>query len=120
MWKRKRVGNVSNSHTIALDEYSNDVESIGVGRTSVPIDPNGGRASQLSLFAPVYGFDRIPKLRPAPSLHLDERDGACSLHDEIDVAMAAPESALNDPISLPLEPSLRDPLPQFAKRLPGR
>jgi hypothetical protein len=59
-------------------------------------------------------------LHAAPSFDLDERDGACSLHNEIDVTMAKPESALNHPISLPLEPPLRDPLSKFAKRLLGR
>ena len=111
---------MSNSHAISFDQDSYDVESVAISWSPVPVDPNRGRASQFSLFAPVYGFHRIPKLRPASSFNLDERDSACSLHNEIDVAMAAPESALNNPISLPLEPSLRDPLSKCAKRLPGR
>jgi hypothetical protein len=57
---------------------------------------------------------------PSPSFDLDERDCARSLNHEIDVAMAAPESALNDPPALTPKPSLRDPLSKFAKRLPGR
>jgi len=72
------------------------------------------------LLAPVNRFDRISKLDTAPSFDLHERDGACSLHYEIDVTMAKPEPALHHPISVSLEPSLRDPLPKFAKRLPGR
>jgi hypothetical protein len=42
------------------------------------------------------------------------------LHNEIDIAVAIPESALHNPISLSPEPPLRDPLAQFAKRLLGR
>ena len=115
MWKRKGVRHVSNSHTLALDQHSNNVESVGVRWASVPIDPNGGGASQFSLFAPVHGFDRIPKLYSPSSFDLDERDGAFSLHHQIDVAMADSESALHNPISDPLEPSLRDPLSQLAE-----
>jgi len=65
-------------------------------------------------------FDRISKSKASPSLHFNERDCPLSLDHEIDVAVTAPESALDYPPSLSLEPPLRDPLAQLAELLPGR
>ena len=65
-------------------------------------------------------FDGISKRKAFPSLHLNERDCSFSLDHEIDVAVAASETALHHAPSLPLEPPLRDPLSQLAELLPGR
>lgn len=59
-------------------------------------------------------------MTPSSRFYLNERNGALSLHHQIDVPVAAPEPALNHPPALSFEPPLRDPFSQFAKRLPGR
>ena len=65
-------------------------------------------------------FDRISELAPAPRLDLDEGDRPLSLHNQIDVAVPASETALNHPPALPPKPTLRDTLSKLAKRLPSR
>jgi hypothetical protein len=72
------------------------------------------------LFAPVNRFDRIPELAAPSRLDLDERDRPLSLYNQIDVAVPAPEPALNDTPSLLPKPTLRYALTQLAEFLPGR
>jgi hypothetical protein len=72
------------------------------------------------LLAPIHGFHRIAKLRPAARLYLDERYQSLALDDEIDVAVTAPKSALNHAPTLAPEPPLRDPLAKLAEPLLGR
>jgi hypothetical protein len=72
------------------------------------------------LLAPVNSFDRVSEPTTSPRLDFNERDRTLSLHDEIDVTVAATKSALHYTPALSLQPPLRDPLSQFAKRLPGR
>lgn len=69
---------------------------------------------------PTSRLDWIPELTSAPGLHFDEHHRSISLDDQIDVAVAAPESALNNAPSLTPEPPLGDPLSKLAKRLRGR
>jgi hypothetical protein len=83
-------------------------------------NPCGRRPGQLSLLGERDRFHRIPKLQPAPSFDLDEGDRAFTFDDEIDIAVADTEAALNDPPSLSPQPSLRNPLAQFAELLRGR
>ena len=107
----KRVLDVADSDSLTLDQNADHVEPIGIVRPAVAGDPDARRASQLLLFPPVDRFDGTAELVPASSLDLDERHHPVPLDDEIDVAMAGAEPALNDaPPALP-EPSLRDSLP---------
>jgi hypothetical protein len=55
-----------------------------------------------------------------PRLHLNERDGAFALNDEIDVPMPVSKSSLNHTPTVAPKPPLRDPLSELSKRLPGR
>jgi hypothetical protein len=72
------------------------------------------------LLAPVDSFHRISEPTTLPRLDFNECDRTLSLYDEIDVTVAATKSALNYTPALSLQPPFRDPLSQFAKRLPGR
>jgi len=40
MWKRKGVGNVSNPHTVSLDQDADHIEAVGVVWSPMPVDPN--------------------------------------------------------------------------------
>lgn len=55
-----------------------------------------------------------------PSFHLHEGYDALPLHHEVDVPVAIPKAALNDPPALAPEPPLRDPLSQLSECLRGR
>ena len=116
----KRVLDMADADSLALDQDPHDVEPIGVVRTPVAGDPDARRASQLFLLPPVDRFDGSAEPFSASSLDLDEGHYPVPLDHEIDVAMPGAEPALHDtPPALP-EPSLRDPLSQLAECLPGR
>ena len=57
---------------------------------------------------------------PSPSFDLDERNRPLPLDDKIDVAVAVPESALDDPPPFSPQPPLSDPLPKLPELLRGR
>src|SRR5689334_2056426 len=116
----KCVLDVPHPYPVSLDEHANDVEAIGVVGPAVTIDPDPGRAPQLTLLPPVDRLDRPPEPGAAPSLDLDERYHPVPLDHEIDVPVPAPEAALDHAPAPQPEPSLRDPLPQLAECLPGR
>jgi hypothetical protein len=63
---------------------------------------------------------RSSEVRPFSGFDLDECDRAIPLHDQIDVAVAAPEAPLDYPPAAPPEPTLRDSLSELPERLPGR
>lgn len=114
------VFDVTDSHPIALHEHPDDIEAIMVIRASVAIDPDAGRPPQLPLFAEVDSLHGIPKSQPPARLHLHERHGTTLLHHEIDIPVAIPESALNQPPAPAPEPPLRHTLPQLSQYLRGR
>lgn len=55
-----------------------------------------------------------------PSFDLDKGDGAIPLDNQVNVAVSAPESPLDNPPAAPPKPPLRDPLSELTKCLPGR
>lgn len=59
-------------------------------------------------------------MRSGSSFYLNERDEALALNDEIDVAVAVPEAALNDAPAPASEPPFGDTLPQLAQSLLDR
>ena len=40
MCEGKRVGHVTNTYPFAFDENADDIEPIGFGRPSMPVDPD--------------------------------------------------------------------------------
>ena len=111
----KRVLDVADSHPLALDENTHDVEPVRVPGAAVTRDPDARRTSQLLLFTPVDRFDRTAEPVPAPSLDLDEGDHPIPLDHEVDVAMSGAEPALDHPPPPPPKPSLRNALSQLAE-----
>ena len=57
---------------------------------------------------------------PSSSFDLDERNCPLPLDDEIDITVAVPESALDNPPPFSPQPPFRDPLPELAELLRGR
>ncbi|HEY4132177.1 MAG TPA: hypothetical protein VGM50_16330 [Gemmatimonadaceae bacterium] len=111
---------MAHANPLPLHQHSHHIEAVGLLRPPVSPNPCGRRPGQLSLLGERDCFHRIPKLEPPPSFDLDEGDRACTFDDEIDIAMSHAEAALNDAPSLSPQPSLRDPLAQFAELLRGR
>ncbi len=111
---------MSHPYSFPFDQHADHVETIGLVRPPVPSYPHRRRPSQLPLLCPSHRLDGITKLQPATRLHLDEGDHSPTFDDEIDIAMAAPESPLHDPPPFPPQPTLGDSLAQLSKLLPGR
>jgi hypothetical protein len=105
---------------ISIDQHSENIEPVGVVTAPVALDPDAGRPAQLLLLLPVDRLHRIAKPVSAPSLHLDERHETVLFHHEVDVTMPAPEASLHHPPPPLPKPSLRYPLTELPKCLPGR
>ena len=100
-----------------VDAY--DVEAVTLGATPVPVDPDPGRAAQLTPLPPADGLDRFPELEALPRLHLDERHDPVTLRDQVDVAMAGAKPPVHDLPAIPLQPPFGDPLAQKPELLPS-
>jgi len=70
------------------NQHTDHIEAILLARSTISLDPRGGRADQVVAFLPVNGLDRITEPHPASRLHLHECHQAVSLRDEVDVAPA--------------------------------
>jgi hypothetical protein len=73
--------------------------------------PHPRRTDQFPPFSPVYGFNRSAELNPGAGLHFNKGDCARAFGDQVQVAVAVPETALEHPPALSLEPPLGDSLP---------
>lgn len=111
---------MTDSNAFSAHQNTDDIEAVAVLGPTMSIDPYLGGLGQLFLFPPVNRFDGLPEPVPAARLHLDERHGPLPLDYQIDVATTGAKTALNNAPAGPLEPSLRDPLPELPERLPGR
>ena len=59
-------------------------------------------------------------MRSFSGLYLDKRNETFPLHDEVDVPVPAPESALDDAPTLTPKPPFGDPLPELSQLLLDR
>jgi hypothetical protein len=114
------VRNVSNPHLIAGYDYPDDVESIRLPGSAVPVDPDAGGPGKLDPFFPVDRLDRAAEMVVAPGLDLDERDDSIPLDYQVDVTVPVPEAAVEDLPAVAREPAFRDPFSNFAQGLRGR
>jgi len=120
MCKTERVLDVTYPNSGAIQEHADHVEPIRLRVPSMAIDPNHGGSLQLFAFPPVNRLHRTAKVRPSPSLYLDEGYDAIPLDHQIDVTVPVPEATLDHAPPPPSEPPLSDSLSELAKRLPGR
>ena len=104
----------------AIEEHANHVEPIGLVRPPVPVDPDHRRTLQLLAFTKVDGLYRTAELRTFSRLYLNERDRPISLYHQIDVAMTAPEPALDHAPASPSQPPFCDSFSKLTERLPSR
>jgi hypothetical protein len=91
-------------------QNANNVESVRFAGLTVAAYPHFGRSDQFPAFPPVNGFDGGSEFVARARLHFDEGDGAGPFGDEVYVAVAVAEAALEYTPSLPLKPSLGDSL----------
>lgn len=104
----------------ALEQHPDHVEPVLLRLPSMAIDPDQGGALQFPLFAPRNRLHWAAELYATTCFHFDKGHHPLALDHQVDVAVAVPESTLDHAPTLSTKPSLRDPFPQLAKRLPSR
>ncbi len=87
---------------------------------SMAIDPDQGGALQFPLFAPRNRLNWAAELYATTSFHFDKSHHPFALDHQVNIAVAVPESTLDYAPTPSPKPPLRDPFPQYAKRLPSR
>src|SRR5687767_7491634 len=99
------------------------IESEGVSRLPPPEHPIPGGVSHFPLLAPVHRAKWAAEQAGNPCLDLDEYyESPVEPHPldyEIDIAVAAPETAVEHPPSAAHEVILSEPLTAFSQDLPG-
>ena len=68
----------------------------------------------------VNRLDRPAELRAFPSFYLDKGYGAIALDHEVDVAVPASKTPLDDSPTASPKPAFRDPFSELPECLPGR
>ena len=111
---------MANPDPVAAHKNPDHVKSIILTGLAMAIDPDASRPGQLPLLSPMNRPDRPAELVTLPGFDLDERHRPFAPDDEVDVSSSVLEPAVDHDPAIPPKPSLRDPLPKFSERLPGR
>ena len=72
----------------------------------------------MALLVSVHRFLRHPGLRRAPGLDLDEHQRLAVHRDQVDLGARATKIALQDPVAVPPQMTLRDPFAPAPQRNP--
>ena len=106
-------------HPILGHVDPDNVEAVALGSTPVAVDPDPGRAAQLTPLSPSDGLDRLAEPEPLPGLHLDEGHDPMTLRNQVDVAMAGSKPPVDDLPAVTLQPPFGDALAEKPELLPS-
>ena len=101
---------MANPHAILRYQDPDDVETVVLAWSPMPVYPHTRRPTEVAPFLPVHRLHGITELNPAPRFYLDKGDQPVTLDDEIDVAMPRAISAFEHAPPMAHQPSLGDSL----------
>jgi hypothetical protein len=104
-------------YPFARQKHTENIELVLLPVTSVTVDPDMRRSRELALFSVMYGLNGVAELVAFARLHFHERDGRIALGDQVDVAPAVAEAAIEDRPAVPRKPAFGDAFAEFAESL---
>ena len=118
------IRHVLDPHPALADHHTQDVESVLVLRTPVRSDPRARRPDQLLLFGPADGLRRCAEVGRQPGSYLHKgnqptrRPIARLARDQVEIAVAVPEAAIQNGPTARLEPASGDRFATYSQQLP--
>ena len=122
MWTTALRCLISGQHEGVLDmvysdfltgyQNSDHIEPITQYRRAMSIHPNAGAPTEFPSLSVVDRLDRVSERLATSRLHFDEGDFISTLHDEVDIPMAASEAVRKEFPTVAPHPTRRDPFAQ--------